>query len=57
MEIKSGKMSEKQDTLRISANYNGTTYTVKFIGEKAENINDLLLDEIKNKGKKDEITF
>ena len=50
-------MSEKQDTLRISANYNGTTYTVKFIGEKAESINDLLLDEIKNKGKKDEITF
>lgn len=40
---------QKQNELKVRANYNGQEYTVKLVGDSAEKVNDILLAEIRGK--------
>lgn len=48
-------MSE-QNVLKVRANYNGQEFALKLVGAQAERMADSLLDAIKGKSPKNEIT-
>lgn len=49
--------NKKNNELKIRASYNGKEYSVKFVGEQASKINNLIINELKDSEESQDIRF